>query len=98
MHPKAKHLQKYFIETRYNNIREELLQEIGVIPRGDTASTTVSPMIPSTVALILAGFMEENLAAVGGMSGSPSLAEGSVNHPLELEAVGLSFEALTPKD
>jgi len=39
--------------------------------------------------------MEETLAVMGGMSGSPSLVEGSVNYPLELEAVGLSFEALT---
>ena len=52
--------------------------------------------------------MEETLTVVGeapeatsgritGMSGSPSLAEGSVNYPLELEAVGLSFEAPTPE-
>ena len=36
-------------------------------------------------------------ASITGMSGSPSLAEGFVNHPLELESVGLSFEAPTPK-
>ena len=37
------------------------------------------------------------MAFVAGMSGSSSLAEGSVTHPLELKAIGLSFEAPTPE-
>ena len=36
-------------------------------------------------------------ASITGMSGSPLLAEGSVTHPLEFEAIGLSFEAPTPE-
>jgi len=49
-------------------------------------------------ALIPPSSIEETLAVVGGTSGSPSLVEGSINHPLELEVVGLSFEAQHPKD
>ena len=85
---------------------------VKVLPRGDTASTTsaiVATLIPvgsmeETLAVVgeapeaTSGRISPVLtASITGMSGSLSLAEGSVTHPLELEAIGLSFEAPTPE-
>ena len=82
---------------------------IKVLPRGDTASATVAMLIRAgsieeTLAVVgealeaTSGRTSSVLtASITGLSSLPSLTEGSVTHPLELEVVWLSFEAPTPE-
>jgi len=76
------------------------LQKIKILPRSDTASTVsaaVSLRISSTAASIPSGSIGKFLEDAGGTAGSPSLAETSVVHPIELEATRLPFEVPTPE-
>ena len=86
---------------------DEIIRDIAstasaTVSPGTPSMTTLTPAGTIKETLVVAGQAPEAIsgrissvlmASIAGMSGPPSLVEGSITHPLELEANGLSFEA-----